>query len=172
MPDSHFWAFLPISPYNHYDFINIPLVSYFSLLYPNLFASWPKFFPKQFSIDNFVANNLNTFVLSCFLFLQHLHHATLKLGSFSYSNSHPNSSPLQDENHRIMHADTATNSLFTLCLAIKHCPKLLYFPNQTFSHFSTTAIPNLQLLLKSLFTLSSSDRRLHLLSEKLQHLHL
>ena len=86
-----------------------------------------------------------------FLFLQHLPCNSPTLDLFSYSNSHPNSSPLQDENHKVMHTDTATNSLFLLYAWPSALPQTLTFPKSKPLHFLTTAMSNLQLLLKSLF---------------------
>lgn len=86
-----------------------------------------------------------------FLFLQHLPCNSPTLDLFSYSNSHPNSSPLQDENHKIMHTDTSTNSVFLLYAWPSALPQTLIFPKSKPLYFLTTAISNLQLLLKSLF---------------------
>ena len=151
MPDSFFelsHSHLSLQPL--LDFINISSLLFLFIILISLLPGL-KFFPKQFSIDSFVANNLNTFVLSCFLFLQHLPCNSPTLDLFSYSNSHPNSSPLQEENHRIMHTDTATNSLFLLYAWPSALPQTLILSKSNLLHFLTAAISNLQLLLKSLF---------------------
>lgn len=115
------------------DFINVSRLPIFLFIILISLLPGLKFFPKQFSIDSFVANNLNTFVLLCFCFCS-ICHAALQPWVYSAIQLHiPVPHHCRMKTTKLCIQILLKIDYFYSMLGHQHCPKLLYFLNESLS---------------------------------------